>query len=159
MNLFAIHLLLAAGWAAVNGSFDLTTLVVGWVVAWIALWLVRPLYGPTDYFGRMASVLSLTLFFLHELVVSCVQVARAVLSPKLDFHPGIIGLPLEPASAFEITTVANMITLTPGTMTLDVSEDRSTLWVHVMFLEDSEQVREALKTGMEQRVHEVYRAW
>jgi multicomponent Na+:H+ antiporter subunit E len=159
VNLFAIHLLLAFGWSAVNGEFTLRSLVVGFVFAGGALWLVRPLYGPTHYFGRLRDAIRLAGFFVWELVVSCVQVAHDVLTPTHHSRPGVIAVPLDAETPLEITTVANLITLTPGTMTLDVSDDRRTLWVHAMFIDDADALRRTLKQGMERRVLEVYRGW
>jgi multicomponent Na+:H+ antiporter subunit E len=57
----------------------------------------------------------------------------------------------------EITLVANLVSLTPGTLSLDVSDDRRTLYVHVMFMDDIEAVRGAIKDGIERRVLEVLR--
>lgn len=159
MSLLAVHLLLALGWAAVNGSFSLLSLVVGLVVGGLVLWIVRPLYGPTRYFSNVADTVRLAGFFVWELVVSCLQVAHDVLTPTHYSRPGVIAVPLDAETAFEITAVANLITLTPGTMTLDVSEDRRTLWVHAMFVDDPDALRAALKQGMERRVLEVTRGW
>ncbi|MCU0671145.1 MAG: Na+/H+ antiporter subunit E [Myxococcota bacterium] len=80
-----------------------------------------------------------------------------MLTPTHHSRPGVIGVPLEAETPLEITTVANLITLTPGTLTLDVSDDRRTLWVHAMFIDDADALRRALKEGMERRVLEVYR--
>lgn len=157
MNLFAIHLLLAFGWAAVNGSFTLRSLAVGFAVGGLAIWLVRPLYGPGRYFRRLRDTVRLAGFFVWDLAASCVQVAHDVLTPRHRSRPGVIGVPLDAATPLEITTVANLITLTPGTLTLDVSEDRRTLWVHAMFVEDADALRRELKEGMEKRVLEVFR--
>jgi multicomponent Na+:H+ antiporter subunit E len=159
VSVLAVHLLLAFGWAAVNGSFSLLSLVVGFFVGGIVLWLVRPLYGPTRYFSNAVDTARLAGFFLWELVVSCLQVAHDVLTPTHHSRPGVIALPLDATTAVEITAVANLITLTPGTMTLDVSEDRRTLWVHAMFVDDPDELRAALKHGMESRVLEVTRGW
>lgn len=157
MNLLSIHLLIALGWAAVNGSFTLGTLGVGFALGGAVLWWMRPLYGPGDYFERFARVVRLAGFFLWELVVSCLQVAHDVLTAKHHSRPGVIAVPLDAETPLEITVVANLITLTPGTLTLDVAEDRSKLWVHAMFIEDADSLRRSLKQGMERRVLEVFR--
>jgi len=157
VNLLAIHLLLAVGWAAVNGSFALTTLAAGFALGGFVLWLVRPIYGRADYFERFVAAVRLAAFFVWELVVSCVQVAHDVLTPTHRSRPGVIAVPLDARTPLEITTVAGLITLTPGTLALDVSEDRRTLWVHAMFIDDPERLRRSLKAGMERRVLEVYR--
>jgi multicomponent Na+:H+ antiporter subunit E len=152
MSVFAAHLLLALGWAAIQGSFTSGTLAAGFALGWVALWVVRPLYGPTDYFGKLRDVAGLIVFFAAELVASSLRVAHDVLTPAHRSRPGVLGVPLDAQTPLEITLVANLVTLTPGTLSLDVSDDRRTLWVHAMFIDDPDAVRRALKEGMEQRV-------
>ena len=53
MNPLALNLMLAAGWAALTGSFTLGNLLIGGVVGYIALWVAKPLFGPTTYFERV----------------------------------------------------------------------------------------------------------
>ncbi len=60
-------------------------------------------------------------------------------------------------SDVEITLLANLVTLTPGTLSLDVSEDRSTLFVHAMFVDDPDVLRREIKHGFERRVLELLR--
>lgn len=157
MNLFALNLLLALGWSVITKDVSLGGLVTGFAVGYAALWITSPLYDPTTYFRRGRSVVGLIVFFAKELVVSSLRVAWDVLTPRERSHPGIIAMPLDAKSDLEILLVANLISLTPGTLSLDVSSDRSVLYVHVMFLGDPEQERRALKRGMERRVLEVLR--
>jgi multicomponent Na+:H+ antiporter subunit E len=68
-----------------------------------------------------------------------------------------VAIPLEARTDFEILFLANLITLTPGTLSLDVSADRKVLYVHAMFLEDRDGFRKQMKDGMERRLLEVLR--
>jgi multicomponent Na+:H+ antiporter subunit E len=72
-----------------------------------------------------------TLFF-KELALSVWSVARWVCRKDLTFQSAILAVPLDVTSPRDITLFANMITLTPGTTTLHISEDRKTLYAHVM---------------------------
>ena len=72
-------------------------------------------------------------------------------------RPGIVGVPLSAESDMEILLVANLISLTPGTLSVDLSDNRRTLYVHVMFLDDPDQFRQSIKEGLERRVLEVTR--
>ena len=94
----------------------------------------------------------LLLFFLWELVLSSIRVAWDVLSPNPRFRPGIVGVPLDLESDAGIALLACLITLTPGTLSLDVSEDRRTLYVHAMRIDDAEAFRREIKDGFERRV-------
>jgi multicomponent Na+:H+ antiporter subunit E len=96
----------------------------------------------------------LCVFFVYELVMSCLQVAWEVITPRGRARPGIIALPLDARSDLQITILANLISLTPGSLSLAVSDDRRVLFVHVMFIDDVEEEKRKLKAGMETKVME-----
>lgn len=157
MNLLIIHTLLAIGWAAMLGNFSFGTLFAGFAIGYAALWVVRPLYGPTDYFWRFWRVFGLGTFFVFELVISSLRVVWDVLTPTIYSRPGVLAVPLDATTPAEITVLANLISLTPGTLSLELAEDRRTLYVHAMFIDDPEALRREIKSGMERRVLEVFR--
>ena len=152
MNLFAVNLLLAAAWCALLGTFSLGALAIGFVLAYLALLVAQPLFGPAPYYGRVLRLARLGGYFLKELVVSSVRVAIDVLSPRPRFRPGIVALPLPEMSDAGRVTLASLITLTPGTLSLDFSPDRRTLYVHGMFVDDADALRRELEAGMEREV-------
>jgi multicomponent Na+:H+ antiporter subunit E len=96
-------------------------------------------------------------YFLVELIRSNLMVFWDVITPGQISHPGIVGVPLSARSDMEILLVANLISLTPGTLSIDLSADRRTLFVHVMFLDDPERFKQEIKDGIERRVLEVTR--
>ena len=157
MNLFLLNIFLALGFSAVLGQFNLSGLISGFIVGYIALWLTKPLYGKTRYFERLPKVIGLISFFAKELLVSNLRVLWDVITPKHISRPGIIGIPLDARTDAEIMLVANLISLTPGTLSLDLSEDRQVLYIHVMFLDDIDETRQQIKQGLERRVLEVMR--
>ena len=157
MNPFLLNIFLAGGFTAVVGEFTLTGLVAGFVIGYLALWVTKPLYGATHYFKRVPGILRLLLFFINELIVSNFRVLWDVVTPSHISQPGIVGIPLDARSDLEIMLVANLISLTPGTLSVDLSPDRCTLYVHVMFLDDIEKTRAEIKEGIERRVLEVMR--
>lgn len=97
----------------------------------------------------------LGLLFVWELSKSVREVFMTVISPSRCAQSAIVAVPLDIESDLGITVLANMITLTPGTTSLHVSEDRKTLFVHVMNLADDSV--EQIKKGFERRVKEVLR--
>ena len=157
MNLFLLNIFLALGFSAVLGQLDLSGFIAGFVISYLALWLSKPLYGNTRYFERLPKVLVLIAFFLKELLVSNLKVLWDVITPQHISRPGIIAIPLDARTDAEIMLVANLISLTPGTLSLDLSEDRRLLYVHVMFLDDIDEIRRQIKQGLEKRVLEVMR--
>jgi multicomponent Na+:H+ antiporter subunit E len=85
------------------------------------------------------------------------RVAYDVVTPRHRMHPGVVAIPLDASSSIEITLLANLITMTPGSLSLDVSDDRSVLYVHSMFMSDPAAYREMIKRDFERRVLELLR--
>ena len=110
----------------------------------------------TTYFGRLFRVFRLFTFFLYELILSSIRVAWDVLTPTHLSQPAIIEMPLDVTSDFEIFLVANLISLTPGTLCLDVDRKRHRLIIHAMFASDPDQLVRELKEGMETKVKRVF---
>ena len=152
MNALAANLLLAGFWAALSGSFNLGTLAAGFVLGYFTLWMVQPLTGRSGYYGRVYACLKLVVMFHYELMVSSFSVAWDVLTPRHRARPAIVDVPLDVKSDIGILLVTNLISLTPGTLSLDVTPDRRTLRVHAMFADDPEEICRALKEGMERWV-------
>ncbi len=157
-GLFLINILLSLTWGAVTGSFDIVNLVFGFALGSLALYLIREQVGTAGYFARSYRVASLALLFLYELVLSAVRVARIVLMPQIGrLQPGIIAYPLTVDRDFEITMLANLITLTPGTLSVDVSDDRKTLYVHCIDVPDPQATIDDIKNGFERKILEAFR--
>ncbi len=100
--------------------------------------------------------LDLIAFFLLELVKANIQVVRAVIAPNRNLKPAIVKIPLDVKSDMAISFLANMITLTPGTLTLEVSKNRKYLFVHVLSTDNAEQTVEEIKSGFETRLARIY---
>lgn len=106
---------------------------------------------------RIPAALGFLGFFLRELVRSSLRVAHDVVTPADRHAPAIVCIPLDVRSDMEIALLANLVTLTPGTVALGLAQDRSTMLVHAMFAPDPEALREEIKTGYERRVRELLR--
>jgi len=152
MNILAVNLMLAIAWAGLWGQFSLATMGMGFVVGFFALWLVQPLIGSSQYFVRFFAWIRLVIMFLYELFVSSVHVAVDVLTPTHRSRPGIIEMPLDVKTDAGILLVTNLISLTPGTLSIDVTPDRKTLILHAMFIDDPDALIHDLKSGMEKWV-------
>ncbi len=157
MSLFLINLLLAIAWAAVSASFSFANLVLGFVLSAIGLYLIREQVGYVGYLTRSYRVLSLALLFIYELILSAWKVTVLVLSPRMNAKPGIFAYPMRVDRDGEITLLANLITLTPGTLSVDVSDDRRTLYVHAIDCSDVDQTRRDIAEGFERKILEAFR--
>jgi len=151
-------LLLAIAWAAVSGSASPHNLLLGFVLGAMALAVVRGSFPRrSDIRVRPVAALSLALLFLKELALSAWTVAVTVLSPRMDIKPGIFAFPLTVDRDFEITLLANLITLTPGTLSVDVGDDGRTLYVHALDCSNPQAARKAIADGFERKIMEAFR--
>lgn len=154
--MFVLNILLALAWAALTGHFTPLNVIVGFALGSAVLWPARRIMGPSNYFVKLPRVIGLAAFFLRELLRANLKVAIHVVSPLRHLTPGIVAVPLDVRSDVEIALLANMITLTPGTLSLDVSTDRRVLYVHVINLDSADQLRRDIKDGFERRIREVF---
>jgi multicomponent Na+:H+ antiporter subunit E len=157
VTLLALHMMLAILWAMATGSLNLPSLLLGFIIAGGVLHFAGPALGNPRYAVRAFRVLGLGLYFLRELLVSSVRVAIDVLRPTLTMTPAVIAVPIELGDDAQITLLANLISLTPGTLSIDVAADGSTLYVHAMYGEEPELVRQHIKHEYERRIQEVFR--
>lgn len=155
MNLVALNLLLALAWVALTGGLTLGGLITGFLIGMAAMWLVRPLFPETGtYFLRLYYWIRLIVMFIYELVISSLPVVKEVLTPGHSSVPALIEVPITVTTDTQITILANFISLTPGTLSLDVSEDRKTLYVHAMFAADPDAIRAQIRDRFEVWVRE-----
>lgn len=156
--LFAVNILFALIWAGLVGTIDLSSLVTGFVLGYGCIFLVyRQQPAGAAYFGKAPKVVAFVIYYLFELVKSNIVIAVDILSPKYRIRPGVIAIPLDARTDVEITLFANLISMTPGTLSLDISEDRKTLFVHAMYIDNAETLRTETKDQLERRVLEILR--
>ncbi|SFX73043.1 Na+/H+ antiporter subunit E [Marinospirillum alkaliphilum] len=157
MIAFMWNLLLALIWVVLTGTFNGYNFLVGFLLGYASLSILQRHIGILNgYSRRLPNLVRFVFFFFKELVRANFKVAFDVVTPIWYMKPGVIALPLEARTDMEITLVANLISLTPGTLSLDVSDDRRVLFIHAMFMENEEELRAELKE-MERRALEILR--
>lgn len=125
-----------------------------YLLIWLASWFFN-----RRYFHRLPILISFIGYIIRELLESNFRVAYDVLTKEPLMNPGVLALPLDVTSDREIVTLAILITFTPGTLSMAISDDRRTLYVHVMYIpnNDIEEVKRKLKNGFERRLIELTR--
>lgn len=156
MNFFLVNVFLMLAWAALNGELTPSNLLAGFVIGYLMLALTQRALGSRGYATKVFVVIKFALFFGWELIKSNVRVAYEVITPGNHMKPGIVGVPLTVTHDYQIILLANMITLTPGTLSIDVSNDKRTLYIHSMYVEDVEEFRASIKNGFEKRILELF---
>ncbi len=156
-------LFLTAVWTALFASLDPRAIAAGAVVSAIILMLTGRLApAGTGHLQRRVrprpwGLAMLAGAFLFELVKSAVSVAREAWRPKLAVQPGVVAVPIHLTSDVEITMLASLISLTPGTLSLEVSADGRTLYVHALVIgDDGTSIRESIVRRLEQPVRRAF---
>lgn len=146
---------LALAWAALVGELSVPSLLVGAVLGYLTLAIRR--HTRFSLLRKTALAADFVVFLTWEVMVANLRVARDVLLPLRRLHPGVVRIPLELRGEGQVTALANMLTLTPGSVTIDVSDDTSYLYLHVMDLDDPEAYRRHIKRGYERRMRRLMR--
>ena len=158
MNFALLTIVLTLLWAVMTANFSGANLLLGVVLAFFALLLLRRAVGSPSELRRIWPILLLARLFVYELLASALRVARLVLTPDVNerLRPAIVAVPLTVKSDIEITLLANLITLTPGTLSIDVSDDRSVLYVHALMLDDRAALLSDIASGFEAHIKAVF---
>ncbi|BEH09687.1 MULTISPECIES: Na+/H+ antiporter subunit E [Geobacter] len=157
MTPFLANILLALAWMALTGTYTAGGFFTGVLVGFLVLWIARRGRGTTGYLTKVRAVAGFIAFFFRELVLANLRVAHDVLTPRHYMTPGILAVPLDVESDLEITVLATVISLTPGSLSLHLADDRRILYVHAMYVDDPEALVREIKEGFERRVREVFR--
>lgn len=159
-----LNLLLALVWVGLTGHFTPENLLVGFVIGFALLWVLRKAVDPESvdaatpsYFTKAWQGIEFVAFFLWALVQSNLRVAVEVLRPRPRLQPAVVEVSLDEHSPAELMLLANLITLTPGTLSLDISDDRRVLLVHAMHVDDVETFRHHIRQDYARRVRELLR--
>jgi multicomponent Na+:H+ antiporter subunit E len=157
MNLFLLNLVLALTWCVLNSSFQLADLVIGMLFGATVIGLAQRALGQRPgYLHALWTLLGFLWFAIYEIVLANIALARVLLRRNLQLRPEVVAIPLKPQGAGATTVLANLITLTPGTLTLDLAPDARTIYVHNLVLDDKEAFVNQVK-DYEQRVLAVFR--
>ena len=156
MSLFLLNVLLAIAWAALTGRFTPIDLLFGFGLGYLVLWVITRKGKPNLYFTRVGLLFELLFVFLADLLRANIRMAITILSPRMKLAPAVVAVPLILKTEAAIVLLANLMTLTPGTLSLDVSTDRQVLYVHTVFLTDTEQFRQQVIDGYEQRLKRLF---
>jgi multicomponent Na+:H+ antiporter subunit E len=152
MNLLMVNIALALIWAALTGRFEPSNLMVGFLLGFLILWVSRRAFGNTNYFFKVPQLIGFIIYFIFELLVANIRVAYRILMPLENLQPRVIAVPLDTCDDLEITLLASLISLTPGTLSLDVSKEKCFIYVHTMNADDPDVIRRQIKEGFERRL-------
>lgn len=152
-----INLIIAVMWMFLNEAFTTASFVTGYILGLGLLLVLNRFIPDTFYLKRVYKIILLIMLFIKELIISNIDIVKLVYAPKPEFEPGIFAMPTELKSNWEITLLANLITLTPGTLSVAVSEDNTHIYIHAMDIDDIDDEINSIKNTFEKAIMEVTR--
>lgn len=144
-------------WVMLTGELVVVNFAFGFILSYVILWIVGEEDDSKRYFTRVPAIISFIFFFIYEMLKANMHVAYDVITPRFFMKPGIVKYPLDARTNLEITFFTNLISLTPGTLILDVSDDKKVVYIHVMYLEDKDAFIQQIKGGLEKRLLDILR--
>jgi multicomponent Na+:H+ antiporter subunit E len=154
MMLFSLNLLLALLWTVLTRTSNEKTLLIGFLIGYAILAIFNRSYGRRGIY-----LIIFLVNLIWQVIISSVELAWTLVQPTLKLSPGIVAIPLDVTNDFQIATLASAITLTPGTLSVDLGRDKDTgkkvLFVHTIFMGDPQKLREQIKGGFERYILEI----
>ena len=141
---FLLNLALAVVFCALQGSAALLDVLTGLVIGMFVVTLSGRGNGQSGYLRRVYGLIRFAVYFVYILIKANVEVAWEVITPGYTMEPRLLAYSVAGLSDVEITTLANAITLTPGTLSADVDDAGTTLYIHCMYARDRDEAIAAL---------------
>jgi len=151
-----VSLMILALWVAIAPAPSLGQVLLGGAIALAIPWFTHPFWPEAPRLARPGVAVRLFLQVLWDIVVANVEVARLVLGPTDRLHPAFIELPLEIEDPFVATVLASIITLTPGTLSVDIDRERRVLLVHALDVTDVPAAIDTIKRRYEAPLREIF---
>lgn|SRR5690625_2365046 len=152
-----LNLIIAFMWMFLTESYQFPSFLTGFIIGAFLLFLLRRFLPKKFYLYRVYKFISLVFLFIKELIKSNLSIVKLVYQPKRNYNPGIFALPTELKSDWEIAILTSLITLTPGTLSVAISDDNSVVYIHAMDLQDDKEEIESIKDSFEKAIMEVTR--
>lgn len=156
---FLMNLMLTFVWVAISGTLNFINFLFGYVLGFAILWLIerRKEKSRKKYFYRVPKIISFILYFFYDMLRANVKIAYDVVTPSHFMKPAIVEYPTMAKTDFEITMLSNVISLTPGTLIIDVSDDKNFIYIHSLYVNDKSEFIQHIKKNLETRLLEILR--
>ncbi|PZX04773.1 multisubunit sodium/proton antiporter MrpE subunit [Psychrobacillus insolitus] len=153
-----VNLIIAVTWMFLSISFKPTTFIVGYLLGLFMLFFLRKSFSTRFYMEKVWAIIKLVLLFLKELTLSNISVLKLIIKPEMPIRPAIFAMPTVLEKDWEITLLSSLITLTPGTIVIDISDDNKTLYIHSIDFEDIDDAVKSIQDTFEKAILEVSRS-
>lgn len=153
-----LNVSLAFLWMFLSGRLNPNGFFIGFLLGALAILMMRRFFKERLYLGRIWSVVKLTILFLKELVLANIAVLKVVIRPKLDMHPAFFKYETALTEEWELTLLSSLITLTPGTVVVHISDDNKYLYIHAIDAKDVDETIDSIRNSFERAIMEVSRS-
>ncbi|MCE4955775.1 Na+/H+ antiporter subunit E [Macrococcoides caseolyticum] len=150
-----IHTGLVILWCILTGSVSFGNMLLGYIFGIIGIYIMRPFLPGHFYLLPFLKVIRLIGIFIIELFKANISVLKIVIAPKLEIQPAFFMYPTDLRKDWEISLLSLLITLTPGTVVVAVSDDKSKLYIHAINFSDLESEIEGIKHSFEDAIKEI----
>ncbi|MCQ6273938.1 Na+/H+ antiporter subunit E [Bacillus sp. V3B] len=152
-----INLSVALLWMFFQDQWSVLSFFSGYLVGVFIVFSMRRFFPTRFYLLSLLAILKLILVFIRELISSSLLVVQQVIRPKINITPGIFSLETELEDDLEITLLSLLISLTPGSVVMEVSDDAKVLYIHAMDIPESSNAVIRSKNAFEKAIKEVTR--
>ncbi|MDQ0269877.1 Na+/H+ antiporter subunit E [Cytobacillus purgationiresistens] len=152
-----INLFIATLWMFLQDEWSVLSFFSGYLVGIFVLFLMRRFFPHNFYISTFINIIKLFIVFIHELFTSSIQVVKQVMRPKLNITPGIFTMDTDLEGELEITLLALLICLTPGSVVVEVSTDSRKFYIHGMDIPTSSDSLMKSKDRFEKSIKRVTR--
>lgn len=152
-----INIFIAFLWMFLQDSFAFLTFIIGFFVGMFIIFSMRRFFPGKFYLRKVVALFLLIILFISESIMSTFDVIKQVVKPKIDITPGIFKMHTDLRGDLEITLLAILITLTPGSVVMEVSPDHKIFYIHGLNLPESIDSVEKSKLRFERAIKEVTR--
>lgn len=135
-----LNLLIAATWMFLNDTWSIVTFFIGYVIGMFFILFMRRFFPGRKFYGvKLFAIVKLFLLFIRELMKSSYIVLKQITARKITVQPGIFKLKTDLTSDMEITLLSSLITLTPGSVVMEVDPAEGILYIHAMDIVENEE--------------------
>lgn len=152
-----LNLLIALVWMSLNTTWNPLNFLIGYIIGLLLIFAFKRFF-PHDFYGhKLWAIFKLILLFFSELIKSSIVVLRHIVSPRLNINPGILTHHTDLTSDWELTLLSTLVTLTPGTVLIEVSREQHLVYIHAIDIQDENKMSEDIRNTFEKAIKEVTR--
>ncbi|OAX49248.1 Na+/H+ antiporter subunit E [Paenibacillus sp. AD87] len=152
-----LNLIIAFVWMFLNNAWNGVGFLTGYLLGLLLIGSMRRFFPQRFYIVRIWAIIKLIALLFKELVRASIEVIRQIVKPKLDIRPGIFTYQTQLSSDWEVTLLCLLISLTPGSLPLEISGNQRKLFIHALDIKDEQKMSDDIKNTFEKAIMEVTR--